>query len=104
MNPPSTPRCRPRRKSLLRRYVKVRLKAHHPQHRPKEIQLIYAHFAPPVAFSVTECPGYVLKPGKEFIDTGSGSQRDATRARLFTGRRPGVSQTSLASVRKRTRL
>jgi hypothetical protein len=104
MKPPSTPLCRPRRKSMLRRCVKVRLKARHPQHRAKEIQLIYAHFAPPVAFSVTEYPGYVRKPGKEFIDTGSGSRRDAIRARWFTGRRPGVNQTSLASVRKRTQL
>lgn len=105
MKPQPTPRCRPRWKSMLRSCVKVRLKAHHQQHRAKEIQLIYAHFAAPVAFAVTEYPGHVLKPGKEFINPGSGPRRDATWARLFTGRRPGINQTSLASgVRKRTQL
>jgi len=94
-------RCR---KSRLKRNGNDRLKAGHPQRRTKEIQLIYAHFAQPVIFSVTEYLGYASRPGGEWVNSSSSLRGDATRTHLLTGRKPGACQTSLAGVGERTQL
>jgi len=51
--------CRPRRKLHLRNRSNHRPFAHH--RGPDEIQLIYAHFGPPVVFSATEQFRFVLR-------------------------------------------
>jgi hypothetical protein len=91
-------RCR---KFMLPRRVNNRPKVHHQRRRAKEIQLIYAHFAPPVIFSVTEDLGYALKPGNKFIKTSLSSRKDAPGTHFLTEQKPGVGQTPPADVRKR---
>ena len=91
-------------KSMWPRRVTDRFKTQPRQQRTNEIQLIYAHFAPQVIFSVTEQLGHGPKPGNEFINTSSSSYKDASQIHLFAEYRPEVSQTSPAGVGKRIRL
>ena len=51
----------PRRKSVLPGRSNGRFKAHRRNRQAKAIQLIYAHFGPPVIFSVTERFGQIPK-------------------------------------------
>lgn len=92
------------RTSRLERQGNNRLKAAPPQRPTKEIQLIYAHFAHPVIFSVTEYLGYASTPGGEPVNSSSSLRRDVPRTQLCTEQRPGARQISLADVRKRTQL
>ena len=94
-------RCR---KSRPAKHGNDRLKVDPPQRPTREIQLIYAHFAHPVIFSMTEYVGYASTPGGEPDNSSSSLRRNTTWSPLFIERKPGARQTSLAGVRKRTQL
>jgi len=58
---------RPSRKTAFPARSHDRFCRHHRRYRVKELQMIYAHFGPPVVFTVSEpfkhTPGWVTVPG-----------------------------------------
>jgi len=61
----------PRRKSILLNRIPGRLKTQRRGPRATAIQFIYAHFSPPVIFSVTERCGHVPKLDERHSHPGS---------------------------------
>jgi len=88
------------RKPMVPKRVPGRLKPYPPHRRAGEIQLVYAHFAPPVTFSATEHIAFAPWPGNAFSKAGPGSRKNAPRAHRFAGPGPEVRPASLAGAAK----
>lgn len=71
----------PRRKSLLLTRFNHRFNARRQKRRVQEIQMIYAHFGPPVVFSVAEPFRYV--PGLAHGTVVTGLPQTDGRSALF---------------------